>query len=69
MFKQVLFCQKFVVPVGIPDQLDRHCILRVIPEYTVQETVARLRELTQGIEAERVENFTHRNLERWFGGV
>jgi predicted TIM-barrel fold metal-dependent hydrolase len=39
------------------------------PEYTVQETVARLRELTQGIEPERVANFTHRNLDRWFGGV
>ncbi len=38
------------------------------PEYTVQATVARIRELTQGIEAHRVDNITHRNLERFFGG-
>jgi predicted TIM-barrel fold metal-dependent hydrolase len=36
------------------------------PEYTLAETVARVRELTEGIEAHRVENITHRNLERLF---
>jgi predicted TIM-barrel fold metal-dependent hydrolase len=38
------------------------------PEYSVQATVARIAELTQGIETHRVDNITHRNLERLFGG-
>ena len=36
------------------------------PEYTVQATVERIRELTAGIEAHRVNNITHGNLERLF---
>jgi hypothetical protein len=38
------------------------------PEYTLEATVARIRELTEGIEPHRVENITHRNLERLFAG-
>lgn len=38
------------------------------PEYTVAATVARIQELTQGIEAHRVDNVTHHNLERFFRG-
>ncbi|MCY7316785.1 MAG: amidohydrolase family protein [Rubrivivax sp.] len=38
------------------------------PEYTVQAAVARLAQLTQGIEAARLDNITHRNLERLFAG-
>jgi predicted TIM-barrel fold metal-dependent hydrolase len=38
------------------------------PEYTVQDTVGRIRELTQGIEPHRVDNVTHLNLERFFRG-
>ncbi len=36
------------------------------PEYTLEATVARIRELTEGIEPHRVDNVTHRNLERLF---
>jgi predicted TIM-barrel fold metal-dependent hydrolase len=36
------------------------------PEYSIQQTVARVRELTEGIEAHRIDNITHRNLERLF---
>ena len=42
--------------------------LRKDHEYTVQATVARVIELTQGIDAHRVANVTHRNLERLFEG-
>ena len=38
------------------------------PEYTVLATVARVIELTQGIDAHRVTNVTHRNLERLLKG-
>jgi predicted TIM-barrel fold metal-dependent hydrolase len=38
------------------------------PEYSLQATVARIRELTDGIEAHRVANITHGNLERLFSG-
>ena len=38
------------------------------PEYTVQATVARLHELTQGIEQQLLDNATHRHLERFFAG-
>ncbi len=37
------------------------------PEYNHAQTIARLAELTQGIEPHRIDNLTHRNLERWFG--
>lgn len=38
------------------------------PEYTLDATVARICELTEGIEPHRVDNVTHRNLERLFAG-
>ena len=38
------------------------------PEYSVQATVARVLELTEGIEARRLDNITHGNLERFFEG-
>lgn len=38
------------------------------PEYSVQATVARLLELTQGIEENRLNNVLHGNLERLFAG-
>lgn len=38
------------------------------PEYTIAAAVERVRELTQGIEEQRVANITHRNLERLFAG-
>lgn len=36
------------------------------PEYSVQATVERLDELTRGLAPHRLDNITHRNLERWF---
>lgn len=38
------------------------------PEYSVQATVTRLGELTVGLEPHRLDNITHRNLERLFAG-